>query len=100
MTDLRPIIPRQRAPGLVVPLAGGGVYDLVLDQPKLFSMVVFYRGLHCQQCNAYLVELDAMLGAFDTRGVTTVAISCDEVSRGARTQADWGLKNLRIGYGL
>ena len=100
MTDLRPIIPRQPAPGLVVPLAGGGVYDLALDQPRLFSMVVFYRGLHCQQCNAYLVELDAMLHEFDKRGVTTVAISCDEAARGERTQDDWGLKNLRIGYGL
>ena len=39
MTDLRPIIPRQPAPPLVAPLAGGGVYDLALDQPRLFSML-------------------------------------------------------------
>ncbi len=100
MTDLRPIIPRQPAPRLVVPLAGGGLYDLGRETPRLFSMVVFYRGLHCQQCNAYLVELDAMLHEFDKRGVSTVAVSCDEAERGARTPADWGLKHLRIGYGL
>ena len=100
MTDLKPIIPRQPAPRLIVPLAGGGVYDLALDEPKLFSMVVFYRGLHCQQCNAYLVELDAMLQAFDKRGVSTVAISCAEAARGERTRADWGLKQLQVGYGL
>ena len=100
MTDLRPIIPRQPAPALRAPLAGGGIYDLALESPRLFSMVVFYRGLHCQQCNAYLVELDAMLHEFDKRGVSTVAISCDEAARGERTQADWGLKNLRIAYGV
>ena len=100
MTDLRPIIPRQKPPALVVPLAGGGTYDLAQERPKLFSMVVFYRGLHCQQCNNYLVEMDAMLHAFETRGVTSVAISCDARERGERTRADWGLSRVRIGYGL
>ena len=100
MTDLRPIIPRQPAPHLALPLAGGGIYDLALEAPRLFSMQVFYRGLHCQQCHAYLVELDAMLHEFDKRGVSTVAISCDGAERGERTQADWGLKNLRIAHGL
>jgi peroxiredoxin len=100
MTDLRPIIPRQPAPRLVAPLAGGGIYDLALETPRLFSMVVFYRGLHCQQCHAYLMELDAMLQEFDKRGVSTVAISCDEAARGERTQADWGLRDLRIAYGV
>jgi len=100
MTDLRPIIPRQQAPQLALPLAGGGVYDLALETPRLFSMLVFYRGLHCQQCHAYLVELDAMLHEFEKRGVSTVAISCDGAERGERTPADWGLKNLRIAHGL
>ena len=100
MTDLRPIIPRQPAPQLVVKLAGGGLYDLGRETPRLFSMVVFYRGLHCQHCNAYLVELDAMRHEFEKHGVSTIAVSCDEAERGARTPADWGLKHLRIGYGL
>lgn len=99
-TDLVPVIPRQPAPLLRVPLAGGGLYDLREDRPKLFSMIVFYRGLHCQQCNNYLVELEGMLHEFDKRGVTSVAISCDTAERGERTPGDWGLKNLRIGYGL
>ena len=100
MTDLRPIIPRQPAPQLALPLAGGGIYDLAMEAPRLFSMLVFYRGLHCQQCHAYLTELDTMLQEFDKRGVSTVAISCDGAERGERTQADWGLKNLRIAHGL
>ncbi len=100
MTDLVPVIPRQPAPPLVARLAGGGLYDLRREQPKLFSMIVFYRGLHCQQCNNYLVELDGLLHEFEKRGVSAVAVSCDEPGRGERTRADWGLKNLRVAYGI
>jgi len=98
--DLVPLIPRQKAPALRVPLAGGGTYDLAAERPKLFSMLVFYRGLHCQQCNDYLVGLDRQLEEFDRRGVTSVAISCDVRERGEATPGDWGLNRLRIGYGL
>ena len=57
MTDLRLVIPRQPVPGLRAPLADGGIYDLALETPPLSPKVVFYRSLHFQQCNAYLVEV-------------------------------------------
>lgn len=99
-TDLVPLMPRQQAPALRVPLAGGGAYDLAADTPKLFSMIVFYRGLHCQQCQAYLGELEKLLPEFDKRGITSVAISLDERQRAEDAKTQWGLKNLRIGYDL
>jgi peroxiredoxin len=98
-TDLVPLMPRQPVPALVLPLAGGGAYDLGAEAPKLMSMVVFYRGLHCMQCRDYITELDAMLGEFDRRGIAAVAVSCDVAERGERTAGEWGLKNLRIAYG-
>ncbi len=99
-SDLRPLMPRLPAPPLRLPLAGGGVYDLAQDQPKRFSMIVFYRGQHCQQCQAYLGELEKLLPEFDKRGISVVAISCDTQVRGEGAKAEWGLAHTRVGYGL
>ena len=100
MSDLRPLMPRLPVPNLRAPLADGGAYDLSEENPALMSMIVFYRGLHCQQCQAYLRDLEERLSDFDERGITSVAISCDGAERGRRTPADWGLSRLRVAYGL
>ncbi|MGE0565290.1 MAG: hypothetical protein AB7O50_12315 [Pseudolabrys sp.] len=50
MTDITPLVPRQPVPPLVVPLAGGGKFELSAEMPLHFTMVVFYRGLHCPSC--------------------------------------------------
>jgi peroxiredoxin len=100
LSDITPLIPRQPVPALAVPLAGGGKFDLATESPKNFTLVVFYRGLHCPQCRKQLTDLEAKLPEFDKRGVSVVAISADSAERGERTKRDWGLKDLRIGYGL
>jgi peroxiredoxin len=100
MTDLVPLMPRLPVPELRVNLAGGGHYDLAAETPKLFSMIVFFRRLHCQQCQAYLGELERLLPEFESRGITSAAISCDEAERGERIKAEWSLTKMRVGYGL
>jgi peroxiredoxin len=100
MSDITPLIPRQPVPSLAVPLAGGGKFELATESPKNFIMVVFYRGLHCPQCRKQLTDLESKLPEFDRRGVSVVAISADSTERGEKTKSEWGLKNLRIGYGL
>ncbi len=99
-SDLRPLMPRLPVPPLRVPLAGGGEYDLANDCPKLFSMIVFYRGLHCQQCEAYLGELERLLPEFDKRRISAVAISCDDKERAEGSKEAWNLASTRIGYAL
>jgi peroxiredoxin len=99
-TDLVPLMPRLQTPALRVPLVGGGHYDLAAEQPKLFSMIVFYRGLHCGQCRAYLTELEQSLPEFESRGISSLAISVDGAGRAARTRTEWGLERLRLGYDL
>lgn len=47
MTDLVTLFPRQPVPALMVSLADGGSFDLGAETPAQFSLVVFYRGLHC-----------------------------------------------------
>ena len=100
MSDITPLVPRQPVPPLSVPLAGGGKFDLNTETPEKFTLVVFYRGLHCPQCRKQLTDLEAKLPEFDKRGVSVVAISADEPERGERTKAEWNLPNLRIGYSL
>ena len=100
MTALTPLYPRQPVPALAVPTVDGGTWRLAEQSPESFTLVVFYRGLHCPICATYLRDLDRKLGAFAKLGVGAVAISSDEESRARQTKADWGLEQLTLGYGL
>ena len=100
MNPITPLMPQQPVPPLEVPLVGGGRWRLADEQPRLFTMVVFYRGRHCSICARYLAELEAKLPAFDERGVNVIAISADTEDRAAAAKQAWKLERLRIGYGL
>lgn len=94
------LIPRQRVPDLSLPLAGGGSWRLSDQKPKHFTMVVFYRGVHCRTCGDYLGHLQSMHADFTGLGVTPIAISMDDAERACRAEALWGLDDLCIAYGL
>jgi len=65
-----PLMPRKPVPALEFDLVGGGRWSLATQQPKNFTMVVFYRGLHCPICHRYTSELNGMIADFDKRGVS------------------------------
>ena len=67
-----PIKPRQPVPALEFDTVGGARWSLAEQKPQQFTMVVFYRGLHCPQCRRYTSELNGMIGEFDKRGVSSV----------------------------
>lgn len=94
------IKPRTRAPELSVDTVGGGRWNLAEQKPEQFTLVVFYRGLHCPICKGYLPDLQSQLDAFRKRGVEVVAISADPRDRAEQAKREWGLDRLRIGYGL
>lgn len=94
------LVPRRAVPELRVPVVGGRTYDIRNETPTAFSLVVFYRGLHCPVCKTQLKDLDAKIGEFDRRGVSVVAISTDVEERAVMTNLEWQLPQLRIGYGL
>lgn len=100
MTMLTPLFPRQPVPPLDVPLVGGGRWSMAARAPRAFTMVVFYRGLHCPICSRYLGDLNGRVGAFAERGVEVVAVSSDEVERAERAKSGWKLDALDVGYGL
>ena len=94
------LLPRQAVPELRLPVVGGRIYDIRKETPATFSLIVFYRGLHCPICRTQLKDLEATLGEFERRGVSVVAISTDDEERALRTSLEWQLSQLRIGYGL
>ena len=94
------VFPRQPVPALSVPVIGGDTWTLAEQSPKSFTLIVFYRGFHCPICSRYLGDLDRKLGQFADKGVSAIAISGDTQERAGKTQREWKLGALTIGYDL
>ena len=89
--------PRQAVPGLEVPSLQGP-WSLSEQKPENFTMLVFYRGLHCPICSKYIAELDRMYADFTQAGINPIALSSDDSERARQTYDDWGLSSLNIAY--
>lgn len=93
--------PRTKAPDLTVPIVGGGHWSLA-QQPadRNFTMVIFYRGLHCPACRGQLAAVEEQVDRLHAMGVHPVSVSADTQDRAERAKAGWGLDRLPVGYGL
>ena len=96
MTVLKP---RQPVPELSVSTLQGP-WSLSEQDPENFTMVLFYRGLHCPICSKYLVELNKLVDDFAEVGVSVLAVSSDGEDRAQQAREDWGLDKINLGYGL
>lgn len=92
--------PRRPAPELNVELLSGGTYLLGDQTPKQFTMVVFFRGLHCPVCRGQLRELDRHLDELTDRGIDVIAVSGETRERTQQLHDEWELERLSLGYGL
>ena len=95
-----PLKPRQPVPALEFDTIGDSRWSLAAQKPQHFTMMVFYRGLHCPVCRKYTSELNGMIDEFNKRGVSTVITSTDTRERAEETRTKWGLGNLTVGYGV
>lgn len=100
MSDIQPLIPGQKTPELTLPLIGGGQVSLAQENPENFTLLVFYRGLHCPICSRYLGDLNKRTEEFEKRGVSIIVASSDTQERAEQAKSDWQLDRLRIAYGL
>jgi len=91
------LLPRRPVPTLTVPTLAHGAFDLAAETPERFTLITFYRGLHCPVCLKYLRELNALLEGFERNGTNVIAISSDTEPR-AREMARKVGAGLRIGY--
>lgn len=94
------LMPRQPVPSLSVSLVPEGQWTLNAEPPANFTLLVFYRGLHCPLCRKSLQELNGLVGSFAEKGVQVIALSSDSRERAEKTQEIWTINNVRLGYGL
>ena len=67
--------PGQAVPELFVDTTKGVKWNLRDNEPKNFTMVIIYRGIHCPVCKKYLEELNNKVSDFQDRGVNVICIS-------------------------
>jgi peroxiredoxin len=94
------MLPRQPVPELRVPTLAHGEFYLPNDAPERFTLVVFYRGLHCPICLKYLRELGNLLPEYERRGTKVIAISSDIAERAQEMARKVGVDSLRFGHSL
>tara|TARA_R110000764_G_scaffold14855_5_gene42347 strand:- start:1006 stop:1566 length:561 start_codon:yes stop_codon:yes gene_type:complete len=94
------LLPGSKAPVLQLSTLAAPSWDLHEQSPETFTMIVFYRGLHCPKCKQQLEELQSYYARFEEIGVSIIAVSMDSEERAQRTRNEWDIPNINIGYGL
>jgi peroxiredoxin len=94
------IRPKQQAPELNFKLIGGGTWNLAKQNPEKFTMVVFYRGLHCPVCKSYTEELQKMKPKYQELGVNITTVSMDTEARARTSKKEWDVADIPMGYNL
>ena len=92
-------------PGNVVPALTGDTlsedtWNLAEQKPRNYTMVVFYRGVHCPLCAEYLKQLNSKLSQFKDLGIEVIAISGDTREKAVASAETWDVNDLTLGYGL
>lgn len=98
------LIPSRPVPPLSLPLSSGGsTDDLVLGTgvDGRFSLVIFYRGLHCPVCRKQLSEVRRRRDELTDAGIgRVVAVSMENAERSLAVVEQWRLGDLDVAYGL
>lgn len=94
------LMPNEPVPALSLSTADGGTWDLAAQKPQNFTMIVFYRGLHCPVCKTYLQTLEELADSYRQSGFSIIAASMDPEKQARQTAEEWELSKTTIGYGL
>lgn len=93
-------IPGEKAPDLKVDVLDGSPLDLWQERPENFTLVLFYRGVHCPICRKQMEELAGKREEFAKAGIRVHAVSMDPRDRAERQKNEWAIDGLPIGYAL
>lgn len=91
--------PGTTAPELKIESFSNKEWDLHKVQPDKYTLVVFYRGLHCPICKKHLQALSKNISAFKKEGVSEIiALSGDTKEKAIEAKEKWGLTDLNLGF--
>jgi len=93
-------VPGKKAPNLNVKTTEGQSWDLAQQNPENFTVLIFYRGLHCPICRKTLEELNKKIGEFEGKGANVFAVSMDSEERARKSSDEWDIGDVPLGYGL
>jgi peroxiredoxin len=94
------LIPGEPAPELDVPLFAGGRWRLSEQDPQKFTLMHFFRGVHCSFCQPEVEKLQAMQDLFTEIGISILSVSMDCLDRAEKAAKEWAITNLPFAYGL
>jgi len=92
--------PREKTPELELDLINDTKWSLHKQDPEKYTMIVFYRGLHCPICKKQLESLKDHLDKFKDRGVNVIAASMDSEKRAKKAGDEWSIESIPVGYGM
>lgn len=92
--------PKETMPNLELDLINDTRWDLQKQNPEKYTLLFFYRGLHCPVCKKQLSEVQNHLQDFTDRGINVIAISMDSEERAKKAGKEWGVESLPIGFEL
>ncbi len=90
--------PGEKVPELIVETTKGIQFDLSKSEPEKFTMVLFYRGIHCPVCKDQVEKLELQLEDFNDIGVDVICLSVNNKEQAYRTIEEWELEDINIGY--
>lgn len=94
------IKPTEKVPELQLDLINDTQWSLDAQESDRFTMLVFYRGLHCPKCKMQLESLAKKLKDFSERGIHVIAISCNTEELAKKTAEKWDIPELPVGFNL
>lgn len=92
------LMPGRPAPALSLPTLDGGRFDL--GSQSGWTLLAFYRGLHCPLCADELGALAKRMGEFEALGVSVFALSADDEARARAMWEKAGAARLPIAHSL
>lgn len=94
------LIPGNTVPELEVSMLGADSWRLANSAAEHFTMLVFYRGVHCPICKGQLELLNERIDDFAAMGVNIFALSMDSEDRARRAFEEWEIRRVPLGYDL
>ena len=79
------IKPNTKVPDLHLNLINDTEWTLSEQSPENFTIIFFYRGLHCPICKKQLEDITSNLERLSERGTHVIAISMDSIIKIEKT---------------